>query len=355
MHSLGPYMFRYEPNPHHDIFRPQFSLVLKDPAPFHCAMLVAANTLARLSGQSLPGLRVLYHRIEAIRLINERFARFNIHDNAQHLSRDQEGCLSETSILAVMLLTGFELKKWQLIGKQEVQATGFQQLLVLKGGLKALGQHPVLETALYGIVLMTPSMMAAASPALYQTGQPHLDGILEQHALAVELMEFLTTTVVSEKQNSVPFSMLEFAFEPGSSMQQLMLSPPQMEGVYKDEAAILKERLRASVLFYVHCLIGAQKLPEDRLTLVNHLKWLIHREWIWKKSLRMLNWMLINKEETDGLADSDSAWRAMRLVNALFLLQGTQGMVQEYLLGLLSGERRVSLDLERVSKELGVH
>src|SRR5271163_2012320 len=84
-HELGPNLFQYTSNDTHDIFRHHASISLSDPAAFHAIMLMAAINRDRLVGRSLPGLRALYHRVEAIRLINERLD-----------SKDPEVYLSES-------------------------------------------------------------------------------------------------------------------------------------------------------------------------------------------------------------------------------------------------------------------
>jgi hypothetical protein len=95
--GLGPYLYGYTPNGEDDIFAHRgLPISLSDPAAFNSNMLMASISLDRISGHSLSGMRALRHRIEAIRLINEKLA-------------DPSDCISATTIYTVTILVCLEV------------------------------------------------------------------------------------------------------------------------------------------------------------------------------------------------------------------------------------------------------
>lgn len=334
-------MFGYASNQKYDIFHSQAAMSLADPAAFNAFMIITNSVRDRLAGRNLPGVRVIRHRIEAIRIINERFR-----------TQDLDACLSETSIFTVMLLTGME-KQWSVVG-DEPEATGLRQLLVQKGGLKVLRQqHPVLELALYGLALLTPRMLDPGLPALYESGQPHYDTLQEHHALVGEFLGFLTLVDTKARQNASHYLPLHSTFAPGTTMHELLISPPESFGILSNKMTVVSDRLRAGVIFYVHCMFAHSSKPEGLAAFLKHLKSIIRLNWIWEKSLRMFQWMLIKDQQSAILANPNNAWMAFRFVSTMCLLSdATQKAVYESLLGLLSGTPTLSIDIKRIGDEL---
>jgi hypothetical protein len=104
--GLGPYLYGYTPNGEDDIFAHRgLPISLSDPAAFHANMLMASISMDRISGHSLSGVRALRHRIEAIRLINEKLA-------------DPADCVSAGTIYTVTVLTCLE-HNWGAVGSHE--------------------------------------------------------------------------------------------------------------------------------------------------------------------------------------------------------------------------------------------
>jgi len=67
----------------------------------------------------------------------------------------------------------------------------------------------------------------------------------------------------------------------------------------------------------------------------------------------MLHYLLVKDEQSTRLSDSATAWQVLRLGSACCLLSRTTcGMVQSYLLDLLSGSKGAYFDIDRVRSEL---
>lgn len=335
-------MFGYTPNPNYDLFHSQAKIALSDPAAFHAVMILTAMHRGRMYGRCLPGMRVLWHRIEAIRIINARFR-----------TQDLDQCLSEGSIFAVMVLSGAE-KQWNAIGDREVETTGLRQLVIQKGGLKALHQQcPELELALYGLALLTPGMINPGLPALYEPSLPHCTRPQEQRLLAQELLDFLSLVNVTAEEQSGMHTDLIFAFAPDTALHQLLASPRRISGIYQNKMEIVQARLRGAILVYVHWMVLQSRDRKDLLNFSEHLRFVVRLEWLWKDSLRMLQWLLIKDQESTKLANHSVAWKTFRLVNTISTLDvATQSTIRDFLFGLLSILPLREIDMKSVEDQL---
>ena len=136
-------------NPARDI---QMVPWLQDPAPFHALMAVSAFAQHRLY-KTVPGPEALSHKLEAIRIINER------------LSRDE---LEVSTIRAVELLwtlevlsiLSFLIKRYLTLQalfddekKLQAHLDGLQQMIIRKGGIPSLPPSIQLALTWYAITI----------------------------------------------------------------------------------------------------------------------------------------------------------------------------------------------------------
>jgi hypothetical protein len=295
-----------------------------------------------LQGRSLPGMRALRHRVEAIRLINERLAAPMKH-------------LDESTIYTIITLTCLE-HIWGAIGHKEVHGGGLEQALIKCGGLKALRKYPLLEHVLYSICLVAPRVLSLGSLGLYSGDQSYHSRREERRAMATELMELLKSTI--SRSHSWPLSMLAFAFQPGSPLYETMMSPAYERSTsntgHSSEAA---ERSHLSILFCFHCMLS--RLPDqgEIFKLVSKLNTLIRDAWVWQNSLAMAQYMIVKADNSAGLGDVNLAWHVLRLVEICGLLSTkTYSNMKQYLFALLSQlDRYPSLDLRAIQRDLDAH
>jgi hypothetical protein len=152
--TLGPYLYGYAPQSKFDIFRDR-SLVLsiQEPIRFHSMLLLAASIMNGIQGQS-SGVRILYHRNEAIHLVNKNLG-------------DPAASLSDGTLFAVTIFTGLEVRdtdgptisvtaanvyaqyNWGDPHSLEVHSKGMRELVIRRGGLYTLSSSPRMEFMLY--------------------------------------------------------------------------------------------------------------------------------------------------------------------------------------------------------------
>ena len=343
VHDLGPYLYGYARNESFDLFRHRsFPIASQDPAAFHANMLMASINVDMLNGRSLPGMRALRHRVEAIRLINERLAVPTKH-------------LDESTIYTIIALTCLE-HIWGAIGHNEVHGGGLEHVLIKCGGLKALRKYPLLEHTLYSICLVAPRVLSLGSLGLYSEDQSHHSPRDERRAMATELMELLQSTI--SRSHSWPLSMLAFAFQPGSPLYETMMSPAyELSKSNTNHSSEAAERSHLSILLRFHCMLS--RLPEqgEIVKLVSKLNILIRDAWVWQNSLAMVQYMIVKADDSAGLEDVNLAWHVLRLVEICGLLSTkTYRNVKQYLFTLLSqSERYPDLDLQAIQRDLDAH
>jgi hypothetical protein len=340
IHDLGPYLYGYARNDSVDIFRHRgFPIASRDPAAFHANMLMASINLDILKNRSLPGMRALRHRVEAVRLINERLA-------------VPTKYLDESTLYTIITLTGLE-QIWGAIGHNEVHSGSLEQVLIKCGGLKALRKYPLLEHTLYSICLVVPKILSFGILGLYSGDNPHHSPREERRAVAAELVELLQST--TSRSHSWPLSMLAFAFQPGSPLHETMMSPAydlsKSNSRHSSEAA---ERSHLAILLRFHCVL--RRLPEhaEVIKLVAKLNALIRDAWIWQNSLAMVQYMIVKADDSAGLEAVSLAWHVLRLVEICGLLSNaTYQHVKQYLFILLcQSEDYPRLDLQAIQREL---
>jgi Fungal specific transcription factor domain len=342
VNGLGPYLYGYTPNEAVDVFRHHgFVIAAQDPAAFHTNMLLASIHLDLINSRTLPGMRALRHRVEAIRLINER------------LGKPIE-MMEQSTIYTIIALTCLQYV-WGAVGSAEVHDGGLQRLLIKCGGLKALRRYPLLEHTLYSVALVTPRMLSFASPDLYSEDEIHWTPEEERRAVSRELLELLHS--IKSREQSWPIAMLAFAFKPGSPLQNLLVSPTSdvipSAASHTIEAA---ERSRLSILLHFHCIL--MRLPEhaEIIKWARKLNKLIRDAWIWQNSLTMVQYMIVQAEDSIGLEDPDLAWQVIRLVEVSALLpRDTYIKMKDYMFALLSQSMSPpKLDLQSIKRDLGI-
>ena len=340
VHDLGPYLYGYARNDSFDLLRQRaFVIASQDPAAFHTNMLLASINLDLLSGNTLPGMRALRHRVEAVRLINERLAVSTKH-------------LGESTIYTIIVLTTLE-HIWGAIGRKEVYSEGLDQVLIKCGGLKALRKFPLLEHVLYSICVVNSQLISLSDPDLFSEDQSHSSQQDECRSMANELVQLLYSTIAREY--SWPLSMLAFAFQPGSPLHETLMSPAfylsKPNVPHSSEAA---ERSRLSILLHFHSIL--MRLPEhvDIVKLVRKLTNLNRDAWIWQKSVVMAQYMIVKAEDSAAIEDANLAWHVLRLVEVCALLSDeTYSNVKHYLFSVLSQSGSYpSLDLQKIQREL---
>lgn len=343
VNGLGPYLYGYNRNESFDLFRHRgFPIAAQDPAAFHANMLMASINLDMLSGRSLPGMRALRHRVEAIRLINERLA-----VPVKHMD--------ESTIYTIIVLTCLE-HIWGAIGRAEVHDGGLERVLIQCGGLKALRRYPLLEHTLYSIALVTPKMLSFGAPDLYSEDEVHYSPRDERRAMATQLMDLLQSTL--SRAHSWPLSMLVFAFQPGSPLHEILISPAyDLSKPISRHGSEAAERSRLSILLHFHCML--MKLPEhaEIIKLVGKLNNIIREAWIWRNSLPMVQYMIVKAEFSAGLENVDLAWHVLRLVEiCASLSKETYSNVKDYLFFLLSQSGNCPrLDLQAIQRDLDAY
>ena len=340
VHDLGPYLYGYARNDSYDVFRQRgLPIASQDPAAFHANMLMACINLDMLNGHTLPGMRALRHRVEAVRLINERLA----------VPMKQ---LDESTIYTIIVLTCLE-HIWGAVGHKEVHSGGLDQVLIRCGGLKALRQFPLLEHTLYSICLVTPQMISLSDPDLFSKDRLHYTQQDERRSMASELVELLVSTI--SREHSWPLSMLAFAFQPGSPLHGTLMSAANdlstPNARHSSEAA---ERSHLSILLHFHSIL--MRLPEhvEIVKLVRRLTNLNRDAWIWQNSLVMAQYMIVKAEDSAAIEDVNLAWHVLRLVEVCALLPDeTYCNVKHYLFSVLSQSGSYpKLDLQKIQKEL---
>lgn len=342
VNGLGPYLYGYTPNEAVDLIRHRgFVIAAQDAAAFHTNMLLATVNLDLLKGRTLPGMRALGHRVEAIRLINERLA--------EPIEK-----MEQSTIYTIIVLTCLQYV-WRAVGSEEVRDGGLQQLLIKCGGLKALRRYPLLEHTLYGVALVTPRMLSFASPDLYSEDEIRLTPEDERRAVSGELLELLHS--IKTRDHSWPISMLAFAFQPSSLLQNLIVSPTSdVLPSAADHTREAAERARLSILLHFHCILA--RLPEhaEIIKLARKLNNLIRDAWIWQNSLTMVQYMIVKAEDSAGIEDPDLAWQVMRLVEISALLaKETYNNMKEYMFALLSQSTSPpKLDLQLIQRDLSM-
>ena len=339
-HALGSVLFGNPKGSEFDIIRDRdFSVAISDPAPFHALLLVASIYLDHLRGLPPQGDRSAWHRLEAVRLINQRLG-----DPAE---RSREGTLH-----AVALMASVE-RLWGT--GHEVHVAGLHQLVVEMGGLAALRSFPRLECTLFAFGLTTPGIAQLGNLVFSGSRQRGLSPAQEREMLASEFWSFFADVVVHSVSSPHLLGSCAQVVKPGSAMYNLLTAPTwHATPLHPPHSVSIHERIRLNTLIYLHCTLlqaqGAADLKEN----VKHLWWLLRRERIWKGSLRMLQYLLVKEEMSVRLRDPDLAWKSLRLLSvAEWLSPSSFNNLKIYLLNLLSGgDQGTALDLDQVRDEI---
>src|SRR3954452_23531222 len=107
---------------------------------------------------------------------------------------------------------------------------------------------------------------------------------------------------------------------------------------------VSRECLRLNSLVYIHCTLLQSHAQANIEENARHLRWLLQYDRNWKRSLRMLQHVLVIEETSFKLRDPDLAWKSSRLVSVMeWLGPSSYESLKTYLLELLSGGRPLKL------------
>ena len=320
---------------------------MHDEAAFHALMLFAAVNDDRRSGRMLPGMRSLHHRIEAVKLINERLD-----------SPDPAMYLSESTMYTVSRLHVLE-KHWQALGDDEVHTSGVHKLLVLYGGLHKLSrERPELTTVIYLSALVTPGMLRSASPALYGIVKNTFTRQQEEDALARELLEFLEEMIAKGKQHYDACAMVKSTAGNTGPICRLLTAPPSTSKSLPEHTQCamlaLQDQLRLACTIQFHLSILSITSREHFIAIVHHLQWILSLERLWRTSLRLMHYLLVQDSSTTNLAYPELVFKVLRLTDAVKLLpENTRESLRDAMLGILSGVNSPdAIDMGTVRREL---
>ena len=325
--SFGPATFGYSRNNDgFDIFQTQAQLALKDPAAFHSLMIMSTIKKGQLSGETVPGMNVMWHRVEALRMIKERID-----------GGDIDQCTSEGSIYAVMVLMGIG-NMWNAVDQDEFDRSALNRLILHKGGLSIINQeHPVLETSLFGMAVMNPDMLRSDLYAVNASSA--LDRPQDTKSLLYALLGFLRNISGSEKKIPVTLSRLQSMFSPGTSAHALLTTTTDHPGILNHRQQVIQQRLRTHIVLYsFSVLLWASPYQIEQF--INHLQYITGYETIWRRSLRMLAWALVADIPKGSLMFPTQAWQSYEMLCAVQCLSDVlQLQVLEYCLDLLINTR----------------
>ena len=320
---------------------------MDDPAAFHALMLFAAVNDDRFSGRIIPGMRSLHHRLEAVKLINDRLD-----------SPDPNVKLSKSTIYTVSRLHVLE-KQFKAVGNDEVHTSGVQRLVVLFGGLHKLAEaYPSVTVMVYLSALVTPGMLRSASPSLYGNGDQNTDMSHERYALASELLDFLEQLSSDGKNHYRKCALVKSTTGNTGPICKLLTTSATAKPGFAEHTRhaimFLNNQLRLSSILHTHLAILAIQSSEDLTMLVQHLRWILSYERLWRTSIRLFHYLLIQNAETENLANPDLAWKVLRLSDGLKLLPPeTREELREVLLGVLSGASTMDeLDIGAIRAQL---
>ena len=320
---------------------------MHDEAAFHAMMLFAAVNDDRRSGRMLPGMRSLHHRIEAVKLINERLD-----------SPDPAMYLSESTMYTVSRLHVLE-KHWKAIGDDEVHTSGVHKLLVLYGGLHKLSrERPALTTVIYLSALVTPGMLRSASPALYGITTTTFTRHQEQEALARELLEFLEEMTAKGQRHYDACALVKSTTGNTGPICRLLTASPSTSRVLPEhtQSAMLRlqNQLRLACTIQFHLSILSINSQAAFAAIVDHLRWILTLERLWRTSLRLMHYLLIQDPSTTNLGYPELVFKVLRLTDAVKLLpEDTQESLRDAMLGVLSGVNGTdAIDMGIVRREL---
>jgi hypothetical protein len=339
-HSLGSVLFGYPSSSNFDIIRHRdFPVAINDPAAFHALMLTACTYFDHLRGLPPRGARSVWHRLEAVTLLNRRLG--------SSAERNTEGTLH-----AVALMASIE-HKWGT--GHEVHVAGLHKLVVDLGGFAGLRNHPRLESTLFGFGLTNPAIAQLGSLAFCKSGQARLSSVQERNILVSEFWDFLTETIVHSISSPRLFQSSAQIVTPGSAIYNLLAASTWHATPLRPNISVrLHERARLSSLIYLQCTLLQTRGQADLDEFVRRMRWLLRCEGDWKDSLRMFQGMLVMEEKVARLRDSDLAWKSLRLLTVVeWLSPSSFDAIKKYLLALLSGgEWETALDVDRIREEV---
>ncbi len=149
-------MYGFPQNSKFDILRDvSFVLAMKSSSAFHTILSAAATHMDAIHGRN-PGRRAIWHRLEAIRLVNQQLA-------------DPVLSLSDNTIVTISSLMATEVSSlpmpqddemrvdqwvrpqriWGGQGVAQTHATGLANIISRRGGLQTLRNSPRVEFHLY--------------------------------------------------------------------------------------------------------------------------------------------------------------------------------------------------------------
>lgn len=310
-------------------------------------MLLASITHDRLCGRSLPGIRSLWHRVEAIKLVNERLD-----------SPDPSVSLSDTTIYTVSRLHVLE-KQYNALANNEVHTSGIHRLIVQSGGLTRLSQqHPSIEIMVYLSALVTPGMLRSAAPTLYQPDSRKTTIQEEKCILATELLAFLTDMTARGKLYSEMCTTVKDAIANTGPICKLLSHRLPVSSTLSEHAqkamAYVNDRLRLACTLHLHCGYLLIESETGFASLVRHVEWVLSHEKLWRRSIRLMHYLLVQNETSANLAAPEMAWKVLRLAEATKLLSiPTAEKLFDALLGVLSGaDGTEAIDLQSIKDEL---
>lgn len=329
---FGPETFGYLENDEgFDIFRTQAQLALRDPAAFHSLMIISTIRKDQLSGQTLPGMNVLWHRVEALKQVKGRID-----------GGDMVQCTSEGTIYAVMVLMGIG-SLWNAVDPNEFHKSALNRLILYKGGLNMLSRsNPVLEMSLFGMAILSPGLLRSDLYAVNELSA--LDQHQDSRTLLYSLMGFLRGVSGCPEKIPVTLSRVQSIFSPGTPANSLLSFTPNHPGILDNHQHRLQQRLRQHIVLYVFSvLLWASPFQIEHF--FNHLHYILGHANIWRNSLRMLAWALVANVQEGSLLLPAQAWQSYEMLCAVHSLdEELQNDVLGYFLELLTGRNAVVRD-----------
>ena len=341
MDGFGPSMFGYVPNNKgFDIFRTQAQLALSDPAAFHSLMVISTLRQGQLAGKSLPGINALWHRVEALRIVNERID-----------SGDMEKCTSEGSIYAVSCLMGIGAG-WNAVDQDEFDSSALNRLVLYRGGFQVLSQaHPVLEMSLYGLAVLTPGFLRSDLYTVNELTAADQQGQDTKGPL-YSLLGFVRGISNLKTKSPTALERVQAMFVPGTATYSLLSHTPDHPGVVEGRQHILRKRLRQHILLYTFCIL-LYASPFQIEDFWHHLQFVLRHNSIWQHSLRMFDWALIADVQRGALMFPAQAWQSYEMLCATYCLEEElQIDLVSYCLDLLSRRPQANGSVDELMRRI---